>query len=94
MPPIDTRAAHYSNEHDHNYQFRNMRFTIHRCTLSNSPRCSVKNLQEPRKFGKRSVLTESVSEYRELLKWNGPFDPAQFDAAKATRRRKKGLPSW
>jgi hypothetical protein len=30
----------------------------------------------------------------QLLEWNGPFDPAQFDTAKATRRMKKGLPTW
>lgn len=30
----------------------------------------------------------------EYLKWNGPFDPAEFDAAKATRRMQRGLPAW
>jgi hypothetical protein len=28
----------------------------------------------------------------ELVEWNGPFDPAAFDAKKATRRMTKGLP--
>lgn len=33
-------------------------------------------------------------EHKAMLRWNGPFDPASFDAAKATQRMKKGLPSW
>ncbi len=33
-------------------------------------------------------------EHEELLEWNGPFDPAEFDPAKATRRMKQGLPAW
>ncbi len=41
-----------------------------------------------------AITNPNHSEYRELLEWNGPFDPAQFDAAKATRRMKKGLPTW
>ncbi len=41
-----------------------------------------------------AITNPSHSEYGELLKWNGPFDPARFDAAKATRRMKKGLPTW
>jgi DNA-binding Lrp family transcriptional regulator len=41
-----------------------------------------------------AITNPNHSEYGELLKWNGPFDPAQFDAAKATRRMKKGLPTW
>jgi DNA-binding Lrp family transcriptional regulator len=40
-----------------------------------------------------AITNPNHSEYGELLKWNGPFDPAQFDAAKATRRMKKGLPT-
>lgn len=41
-----------------------------------------------------AITNPNHSEYGELLAWNGPFDPAQFDAAKATRRMKKGLPTW
>lgn len=41
-----------------------------------------------------AITNPNHSEYGELLQWNGPFDPAQFDAAKATRRMKKGLPTW
>lgn len=41
-----------------------------------------------------AITDPNHREYRELLEWNGPFDPAQFDAAKATRRMKKGLPTW
>ncbi len=42
----------------------------------------------------KAITNPKHSEYGELLEWNGPFDPAQFDAAKATRRMKKGLPAW
>jgi hypothetical protein len=41
-----------------------------------------------------AITNPNHSEYGELLEWNGPFDPAQFDAAKATRRMQKGLPTW
>ncbi len=41
-----------------------------------------------------AITNPNHSEHGELLKWNGRFDPAQFDAAKATRRMKKGLPTW
>jgi DNA-binding Lrp family transcriptional regulator len=41
-----------------------------------------------------AITNPNHSEYGERLEWNGPFDPAQFDAAKATRRMKKGLPTW
>lgn len=41
-----------------------------------------------------AITNPKHSEYGEFLEWNGPFDPAQFDAAKATRRMKKGLPKW
>lgn len=39
-----------------------------------------------------AVTDPSHSEHDELLEWNGPFDPAAFDAKQATRRMKKGLP--
>lgn len=41
-----------------------------------------------------AITNPNHSEHRELLEWNGPFDAAQFDPAKATRRMKKGLPAW
>jgi hypothetical protein len=41
-----------------------------------------------------AITNPNHSEYSELLEWNGSFDPALFDAAKATRRMKKGLPTW
>ena len=41
-----------------------------------------------------AITNQNHSEHDELRKWNGPFDPTQFDAAKATQRMKKGLPSW
>lgn len=33
-------------------------------------------------------------QHEEYLEWNGPFDPATFDPAKATRQMKQGLPTW
>lgn len=41
-----------------------------------------------------AISNPNHGEHDELLEWNGPFEPAQFDAAKATRRMKKGLPTW
>ncbi len=41
-----------------------------------------------------AIANPKHREYGELREWYGPFDPAQFDAAKATRRMKKGLPAW
>jgi len=41
-----------------------------------------------------AITNPNHREYGDLLEWNGPFDPAQFDAAKATRRMQKGLPTW
>jgi hypothetical protein len=40
------------------------------------------------------ITNPSHSEHDDYLEWNGPFDPAEFDAAKATRRMTKGLPTW
>jgi hypothetical protein len=28
------------------------------------------------------------------MEWRGPFDPEAFDAKKATKEMKKGLPDW
>jgi hypothetical protein len=51
-----------------------------------------------------AIANPNHSEHENWLKWHGPFDPAQFDAAqfdaaqfdaeKATRRMRKGLPTW
>ena len=41
-----------------------------------------------------AIADPNHSEHDEFVKWNGSFDPAKFDAAKATRRMKKGLPAW
>jgi hypothetical protein len=41
------------------------------------------------------AITDSDHErHEEFLEWNGPFDPTDFDAKKATRRMKEGLPVW
>ena len=41
------------------------------------------------------AITNSDHErHEEFLEWNGPFDPTDFDAKKATRRMKEGLPVW
>jgi hypothetical protein len=41
-----------------------------------------------------AITNPNHSQHDEFLEWNGPFDPAKFDAAQATRRMKKGLPAW
>ena len=42
-----------------------------------------------------STKPEKIKQFfDELLEWNGPFDPAAFDAKIATRRMTKGLPVW
>lgn len=41
-----------------------------------------------------AITNPSHSEHDDYLEWHGPFDPAEFDAAKATRRMRKGLPTW
>jgi hypothetical protein len=41
-----------------------------------------------------AITNPSHSEHDDYLEWYGPFDPAEFDAAKATRRMRKGLPTW
>ena len=41
-----------------------------------------------------AITNPKHSEYRDYLDWNGPFDPAKFSAATATRRMRKGLPTW
>jgi hypothetical protein len=41
------------------------------------------------------AITNSKHErHEEFLEWNGPFDPTEFDAKKATRRMREGLPVW
>ena len=42
----------------------------------------------------KAITNPKHSEHGYFLEWNGPFDPAKFDAATATRRMKKGLPAW
>ena len=41
-----------------------------------------------------AITNPTHGAHRELLEWNGPFDPARFNAAQATRRMRKGLPQW
>lgn len=41
-----------------------------------------------------AITDPQHSEHEYFLEWSGPFDPAEFDAVKATRRMKKGLPVW
>jgi hypothetical protein len=41
-----------------------------------------------------AITNPNHSEHDDYLEWYGPFDPAEFDAAKATRRMRKGLPTW
>jgi Plasmid pRiA4b ORF-3-like protein len=41
-----------------------------------------------------AITTPGHGEHDEYLEWHGPFDPAEFDTAKATRRMRKGLPTW
>jgi hypothetical protein len=41
-----------------------------------------------------AITNPSDSEHDDLLEWNGPYDPGAFDAKRATRRMKKGLPTW
>jgi len=41
-----------------------------------------------------AIANPSHSAHDDYLEWHGPFDPTEFDAAKATRRMRKGLPSW
>ena len=32
--------------------------------------------------------------HKEMLEWNGPFDPMNFDSERTTRRMQRGLPDW
>jgi hypothetical protein len=41
-----------------------------------------------------AVTNSDHERHEEFLEWNGPFDPTDFDAKKATRRMKEGLPVW
>ena len=41
-----------------------------------------------------AITNPSHGEHDEFLEWYGHFDPTEFDAAKATRRMRKGLPTW
>lgn len=41
-----------------------------------------------------AITNPDHDQHDEFLEWNGSFDPADFDTAKATRRMKRGLPVW
>jgi hypothetical protein len=41
-----------------------------------------------------AITNPKHREHRDYLEWNGPFDPAKFNAATATRRMREGLPAW
>lgn len=41
-----------------------------------------------------AIANPDHSEHEDMLEWHGPYAPASFDAAHATRRMKKGLPVW
>ena len=41
-----------------------------------------------------AITNPNHSDHEDFLEWNGPFDPADFDATTATRRMRKGLPAW
>ncbi len=41
-----------------------------------------------------AITNSDHEQHEEFLEWNGPFDPTEFDAKKATRRMKEGLPVW
>ena len=40
-------------------------------------------------------MTKTSEDHEDSLKWiGGRFDPEEFDAMKATRRMRRGLPNW
>jgi Plasmid pRiA4b ORF-3-like protein/LexA DNA binding domain len=41
-----------------------------------------------------AIANPRHGEHDDYLEWHGPFDPTEFDAARATRRMRKGLPTW
>ena len=41
-----------------------------------------------------AITNSNHEQHEEFLEWNGPFDPTEFDAKKATRRMREGLPVW
>lgn len=41
-----------------------------------------------------AIADPDNEDHDRLLEWSGPFDPNQFDAEKATRSMRRGLPSW
>jgi hypothetical protein len=41
-----------------------------------------------------AITNPSHGSHDDYLESYGPFDPTEFDAAKATRRMRKGLPTW
>jgi len=40
------------------------------------------------------IANPKHEEHAEMLEWCGPFDPEAFDANKATKEMRKGLPDW
>lgn len=42
----------------------------------------------------KAITNKKHKDYTYYLEWSGPFDPEEFDAAQATQRMRKGLPSW
>lgn len=41
-----------------------------------------------------AISNPNHEEHQDYLEWNGPFDPARFHAQQASRRMRKGLPTW
>ncbi|NQT14032.1 MAG: MarR family transcriptional regulator [Planctomycetes bacterium] len=41
-----------------------------------------------------AITNSDHEQHEEFLEWNGPFDATEFDAKKATRRMREGLPAW
>lgn len=41
-----------------------------------------------------AIADPKHEQHDELLQWSGPFDPEAFDAVKATKRMRRGLPDW
>lgn len=41
-----------------------------------------------------AIADPKHEEHKEMLEWRGPFDPEAFDAKKATKEMREGLPDW
>lgn len=42
----------------------------------------------------KAITNPDHEQHEDVLEWNGPFDPDDFDPAEATRQMKRGLPAW